>query len=59
MVIVHKVKFCIICEKYAVFMNEILEKSILLQKVEIEVFLKKKVYNKNITNNHITNYKEV
>jgi len=36
-----------------------LEKSILLQKVEIEVFLKKKVYNKNITNNHITNYKEV
>ncbi|EEM60632.1 hypothetical protein bthur0007_15580 [Bacillus thuringiensis serovar monterrey BGSC 4AJ1] len=52
-------KFCIICEKYAVFTNEILEKSILLQKVEIEVFLKKKVYNKNITNNHITNYKEV
>ncbi len=59
MVKVHKVKFCIICEKYAVFTNEILEKSILLQKVEIEVFLKKKVYNKNITNNHITNYKEV
>ncbi|HDR7573623.1 TPA: multidrug transporter MatE, partial [Bacillus mobilis] len=24
--------------KYAIFMNEILEKSILLQKVEIEVF---------------------
>ncbi len=59
MVIVHMVKFCIICEKYAVFTNKILEKSILLQKVEIEVFLKKKVYNKNITNNHITNYKEV
>ncbi|ATI52125.1 multidrug transporter MatE [Bacillus cereus group sp. BC251] len=38
MVIVHKVKFCIICEKYAIFMNEMLEKSILLQKVEIEVF---------------------
>ncbi|KLA29977.1 MULTISPECIES: multidrug transporter MatE [Bacillus] len=38
MVIVHKVKFCIICEKYAIFTNKILEKSILLQKVEIEVF---------------------
>ncbi|MED2902320.1 MULTISPECIES: multidrug transporter MatE [Bacillus cereus group] len=38
MVIVHMVKFCIICEKYAIFMNEILEKSIFLQKVEIEVF---------------------
>ncbi|HDR5802142.1 TPA: multidrug transporter MatE, partial [Bacillus anthracis] len=25
MVIVHKVKFCIICEKYAVFTNGILE----------------------------------
>ncbi|HDR7620784.1 TPA: multidrug transporter MatE [Bacillus mycoides] len=38
MAIVHRVKFCIICEKYSIFMNEILEKSILLQKVEIEVF---------------------
>ncbi|HDR4419319.1 TPA: multidrug transporter MatE [Bacillus cereus] len=38
MVIVHKVKFCIICENYAIFTNEMLEKSILLQKVEIEVF---------------------
>ncbi|UPJ18061.1 multidrug transporter MatE [Bacillus cereus] len=38
MVIAHMVKFCIICEKYAIFTNEILEKSILLQKVEIEVF---------------------
>ncbi|EPC8419540.1 multidrug transporter MatE [Bacillus wiedmannii] len=38
MVIVHKVKFCIICEKYAIFTNKMLEKSILLQKVEIEVF---------------------
>ncbi|HDR5278707.1 TPA: multidrug transporter MatE, partial [Bacillus thuringiensis] len=28
MVIVHMVKFCIICEKYAIFTNEILEKSI-------------------------------
>ncbi|OOR39317.1 multidrug transporter MatE, partial [Bacillus cereus] len=35
---VHMVKFCIICEKYAIFTNEMLEKSILLQKVEIEVF---------------------
>ncbi|MES5954368.1 multidrug transporter MatE [Bacillus fungorum] len=35
MVIVNMVKFCIICEKYAIFMNEILEKLILLQKVEI------------------------
>ncbi|MGN4252926.1 multidrug transporter MatE [Bacillus cereus group sp. MYBKT14-1] len=38
MVIVHMVKFCIICEKYAIFTNDMLEKSILLQKVEIEVF---------------------
>ncbi|WIG29155.1 multidrug transporter MatE [Bacillus toyonensis] len=38
MVIVHMVKFCIISEKYAIFTNEMLEKSILLQKVEIEVF---------------------
>ncbi|WP_079995241.1 multidrug transporter MatE [Bacillus anthracis] len=38
MVIVHKVKFCIICEKYAVFTNGILEKSILLQKVESKYF---------------------
>ncbi|MEC5236521.1 multidrug transporter MatE [Bacillus mycoides] len=38
MAIVHMVKFCIICEKYSIFMNGILEKSILLQKVEIEVF---------------------
>ncbi|MFB5580032.1 multidrug transporter MatE [Bacillus albus] len=38
MVIVHMVKFCIICEKYSICMNEMLEKSILLQKVEIEVF---------------------
>lgn len=32
----------------------LLEKSILLQKVEIKAFYKKRVYNKNITN-----YKEV
>ncbi|HIE6632447.1 multidrug transporter MatE [Bacillus luti] len=38
MVIVHMVKFCIICEKYSISTDEILEKSILLQKVEIEVF---------------------
>ncbi|MGV2486767.1 UNVERIFIED_CONTAM: multidrug transporter MatE, partial [Bacillus mycoides] len=25
MAIVHMVKFCIICEKYSIFMNEILE----------------------------------
>ncbi|MDR4985243.1 MULTISPECIES: multidrug transporter MatE [Bacillus] len=38
MVIVHMVKFCIFCEKYSIFTGEILEKSILLQKIEIEVF---------------------
>ncbi|BCC05370.1 hypothetical protein BCM0060_1633 [Bacillus cereus] len=37
----------------------IIRKINFVTKVEIEVFLKKKVYNKNITNNHITNYKEV
>ncbi|MED4949848.1 multidrug transporter MatE [Bacillus cereus] len=38
MVIVHMVKFFIICEKYSIFTNEMLEKSILLQKVDIELF---------------------